>query len=212
MDFYEIELEDRITQGDNIALTASDIATLQGLGIPGAGDLTNFRFYVNDFDTTTKGFDLVATYEAEIGDGNTFFTFVYSDVDTSFDKTTGLVGQGRIDQIERLLPATRWNLSATHLMDDWRFVGRINWVDSWSFPDWGDSYIYLSEETHVDLEVSRDLPPALGGLTLTFGAQNAFDSYPDEEPRATILGWKYPEAAPMGFNGAFYYFKVGMNF
>ena len=63
VDFYSIELEDRITQGDDITITAADIALLQSLGVPGAGDLTNFRFYVNDFDTTTDGFDIVATYD-----------------------------------------------------------------------------------------------------------------------------------------------------
>ena len=60
----------------------------------------------------------------------------------------------------------------------------------------------------IDLEVSRDL----GDYTLTFGAQNAFDDYPDKELRGLILGWEYPEASPLGFNGAFYYFKVGMDF
>ena len=34
---------------------------------------------------------------------------------------------------------------------------------------------------------------------------------PDEEPRATVLGWKYPEQAPFGFNGAFYYMKLSMD-
>ena len=52
----------------------------------------------------------------------------------------------------------------------------------------------------------------LGDYTLTFGAQNAFDDHPDKEKRGLILGWEYPEAAPLGFNGAFYYFKVGMEF
>jgi len=40
----------------------------------------------------------------------------------------------------------------------------------------------------------------------------AFDDHPDKEKRGLILGWEYPEAAPLGFNGAFYYFKVGMEF
>ena len=92
LDAYSIELEDRITQGDDVSLTPADIANLQAQGVPGAGDLTNFRFYVNDYDTTTDGIDLVATYSAEMGNGNTDFTFVYSSTETEVDKTSGLVG------------------------------------------------------------------------------------------------------------------------
>ena len=207
-DFYSIELEDRITQGDDISITAADIALLNSLGVPGAGDLTNFRFYVNDFDTTTDGFDIVATYDAEIGNGNTSFTFVYSDVETEVDRTGGLVGSGRIDQLEKLLPGKRWNLSAVHNTGDWRILGRMNWVDEWFTEEWGGGGGYISDMSTIDLEVSRDL----GDYSLTFGAQNAFDDHPDKEKRGLILGWEYPEAAPLGFNGAFYYFKVGMDF
>jgi len=208
VDAYEIELVDRITQGDDIAVTAADIAVLTGLGIPGAGDLSNFRFYVNDFDTTTEGFDVVATYETEIGNGNTAFTFVYSDVETTVDRTGGLVGSGRIDQLERLLPKTRWNLSAVHNTGDWRILARMNWVDEWYTEEWGGGGGYIGDMSTVDLEVSRDL----GAYSLTFGAQNAFDDHPDKEKRGAILGWEYPEASPLGFNGAFYYFKLGMDF
>ena len=207
-DFYSIELEDRITQGDDISITAADIALLQSLGVPGAGDLTNFRFYVNDFDTTTDGFDIVATYDTEIANGNTSFTFVYSDVETKVDRTGGLVGSGRIDQLEKLLPGKRWNLSAVHNTGDWRVLGRMNWVDEWFTEEWGGGGGYISDMSTIDLEVSKDL----GDYTLTFGAQNAFDDHPDKEKRGLILGWEYPEAAPLGFNGAFYYFKVGMEF
>jgi hypothetical protein len=49
---------------------------------------------------------------------------------------------------------------------------------------------------------------------VTLGAQNAFDEYPDEESQGTqgAIGMVYPEAAPLGFNGAFYYVKLGVNF
>ncbi len=127
LDAYSIELEDRITQGDDVQLTAADIANLTAQGVPGAGDLTNFRFYVNDFDTTTEGVDLVATYSAEMFNGNTDFTFVWSTVETEVDKTSGLVGGARIGQLESLLPESRWNLTAVHNTGDYRILARYNW-------------------------------------------------------------------------------------
>ena len=151
---------------------------------------------------------MVATYETEIGNGNTSFTFVYSDVETEVDRTGGLIGSGRIDQLEKLLPGKRWNLSAVHNTGDWRMLARMNWVDEWFTEEWGGGGGYISDMSTIDLEVSRDI----GDYTFTLGAQNAFDDYPDKEKRGLILGWEYPEASPLGFNGAFYYFKVGLDF
>ncbi len=208
-DFYQIELEDRITQGDDIAITAADIATLTALGIPGAGDLTNFRFYVNDFDTTTEGHDLVATYDTEINGGSTTFTYVYSHVETNVDRTGGLIGSGRIDQLEKLLPENRWNFSAVHFKNDWRLLARLNWVDEWFTEEWGGGGGYIGDMMTLDVEISKALSDT---YTLTLGSQNALNEYPDKEKRGLILGWEYPEASPLGFNGAFVYMKLSMDF
>ena len=211
LDAYSIELEDRITQGSDVSLTSADIASLLAQGVPGAGDLTNFRFYVNDFDTTTEGVDLVATYSAEMFNGNTDLTFVWSTVETEVDKTSGLVGAARVGQIESLLPESRWNLTAVHNTGDWSLLARYNWVDEWI---WWDIYAdpVFSETVDdmftLDLEVRRDL----GAYTLTLGAQNVTDEVPDNPASTLCCGMKYPEGSPLGFNGAFYYFKVGMDF
>ena len=211
LDAYSIELEDRITQGSDVSLTSADIASLLAQGVPGACDLTNFRFYVNDFDTTTEGVDLVATYSAEMFNGNTDLTFVWSTVETEVDKTSGLVGAARIGQLESLLPESRWNLTAVHNTGDWSLMARYNWVDEWI---WWDIYAdpVFSETVDdmftLDLEVRRDL----GAYTLTLGAQNVTDEVPDNPASTLCCGMKYPEGSPLGFNGAFYYFKVGLDF
>ena len=211
LDAYSIELEDRITQGDDVQLTAADIANLTAQGVPGAGDLTNFRFYVNDFDTTTEGVDLVATYSAEMFNGNTDLTFVWSTVETEVDKTSGLVGGARIGQLESLLPESRWNLTAVHNTGDYRILARYNWVDEWIWWDIYSDPVFsetVDDMFTLDLEVSR----ALGNYTLTLGAQNATDEVPDNPASTLCCGMKYPEGSPLGFNGAFYYFKVGLDF
>lgn len=207
LDAYRIELSDRITQGDEVNVSDEDIATLTALGVTGAGDLTTFKFYVNDFDTTTTGYDLVATYGADMFSGSTEFTFVLSDVETEVDRSkNGLVGQGFINRLEKSLPQTRWNLSAVHLNGDWRVLARINSIDGF----WTETSGMIDGMATVDLEVARDF----GMYNVTLGAQNAFDEYPDEEAQflQDAIGMRYPEAAPLGFNGAFYYMKLGINF
>ena len=59
----------------------------------------------------------------------------------------------------------------------------------------------------VDVEANYDFT---SGLSLAFGVQNLFDTYPDEVVSKTQdeLGIRYPESAPYGFNGGFYYFKA----
>ena len=39
--------------------------------VPGASDMQTFRFFTNDFDTTTEGIDVVATYSTELMGGVT---------------------------------------------------------------------------------------------------------------------------------------------
>ena len=58
----------------------------------------------------------------------------------------------------------------------------------------------------VDLELTID---AGGGATVTVGAQNVFNTYPDESARAMSVGEKYSEYTPWGFNGAYYYVRLG---
>ena len=50
---------------------------------------------------------------------------------------------------------------------------------------------------------------APAAASLAIGAQNAFNTYPDESARAMSVGEKYSEYTPWGFNGAYYYVRVG---
>jgi len=49
-------------------------------------------------------------------------------------------------------------------------------------------------------------------MELTLGAENITDEYPDDDTGVTCCGAIYPEFAPLGFMGAFYYLRLGMDF
>ena len=90
-------------------------------------------------------------------------------------------------------------------------MARYNWVDEWIWWDIYSDPVFsetVDDMFTLDLEVSRDL----GAYTLTLGSQNATDEYPDNPASTLCCGMKYPEGSPLGFNGAFYYFKVGLDF
>ncbi|MEO1203350.1 MAG: TonB-dependent receptor, partial [Pseudomonadota bacterium] len=61
VDYFNIEVEDRIALTTTQTLTDEDIEDLISQGILDASSFTGVRFFTNDFDTTTQGIDLVAT-------------------------------------------------------------------------------------------------------------------------------------------------------
>ena len=68
VDYYDIDVEDRINLSSEVKLTQEQIDQLVADNVPGAGDLTQFRFFTNDFDTNTHGVDVViSTYTEWLG-------------------------------------------------------------------------------------------------------------------------------------------------
>jgi iron complex outermembrane recepter protein len=209
-DYFSIEVEDRITQSATKQLSAGDIQDLIDLGVVGAGDLTEFRFYTNDFDTTTSGFDIVATYGFDSSLGSTDLNLAFNHTETELDSSTDVIDRERKGELEGFLPENRWYLTGVHHMGNWRFLARLSYYDEWTDSNnnpandltFGDEYL-------LDLEGAYTWNDR---YSIIVGAQNVLDEFPDKEPRALTLGYKYPEGSPMGFNGGFYYtrFRVDM--
>ena len=53
-DFFRINIDDRVALSQEIALTEPEILTLLAEGIPEARNFPVFRFFMNDFSTTTQ--------------------------------------------------------------------------------------------------------------------------------------------------------------
>ena len=69
-DYYIIEVDDRLAVSQDFTLTPAEVAALVASGVTSAANLQSFRFFTNDFDTETKGLDIVATYDADCSAGN----------------------------------------------------------------------------------------------------------------------------------------------
>ncbi|MEC8449397.1 MAG: TonB-dependent receptor [Pseudomonadota bacterium] len=211
IDAYEIEITDRIALTGNFSLSDAQRAALVAAKVPGASDMQTFRFFTNDFDTTTDGIDVVATYSTELMGGVTDFTFVYNETDTEVDRST-LLSASRINALEALLPESRWNLSAVHNVGDWTILARYMYVGEseyyFGLNDFGNPDVTtLDDQSQLDLEFTRDF----GNYQITLGAENITDEYPEKDTGVTCCGAIYPEFAPLGFMGAFYYLRVGID-
>ena len=211
LDYFDITLKDRITLGATVVLDDAGRAALLAAGVVGADDLSEFQFYTNDFDTQTRGIDLVATYGFNWAAGATDLILAYNQTTTELDSPLSTtVNITRKFELERGVPDTRWYLTGLHHAGNWRFLLRLSYYDEYT--DAGaspESNIVFGDEYLVDAEVAytwRDR------YTLVLGAQNLLDEYPDEDPRSLDLGNKYPEDAPAGFNGGFYYSRFRIDF
>ena len=212
VDYFDIELEDRLGISQNFALTDEERDALIAAGVAGADSLATFRFFTNGIETKTEGVDVVATYTLDSGFGVTDFNLAYNQTDTSVeDFVPGIIDDVRIKELQEALPETRWNLMANHTMNNWRFLARYSYYD-----DWYDSEDTLSYDGYgvFDAEVGYTFGSGIGeGFSVVLGANNLTDELPDENPNAAAgVGNRYSQWAPGGFNGRFVYTRLVYDF
>lgn len=233
VDYFDIDVEDRLNLSSEVELTDADVADLIAEGVPGAGDLRRFRFFTNDFDTNTSGFDVVISTTTESAWGSTVWNLAYNQTKTEVtDYNTATIDAQRIKQIEDTTPEVRWNLSANHMMDAWRVMARVSFYDEW-FDQFecdvfssgcsdevtaNPSAYTFDSEFVVDLEVEYNFTDS---SSLLIGANNIFDNSGQKAADMHGLGFNtataavgntYSTFAPMGFSGAFYYANYRYSF
>ena len=217
IDYFNIEVEDRISTTSGITLTQADINALLAQGVTDASSFSEVSFFTNDFATSTQGIDVVANYSMEMLGGDTVFSFAGNWTDTEVDdvKTFDVNGEQvqnisptRIRMIEDNLPEYRFSLTGNHTNGDWRVLTRLNYFSD-IFEDHIDAGLPIEEvgaEYTVDFEVGYHINES---FIMTLGARNAFDNLPDENVLydTEVAGSKYPTTSPIGINGGFYYLK-----
>ena len=207
VDYYSIEVTGRLNLSRDFELTAADVQTLADSGVAGADDIAVFRFFTNDFDTETTGYDIVLSTSTEGMNGTTLWNLAYNHTDTEITSRGEYIDDAREREIEELSPDTRYNLSANHMMDGWRVLGRLSYFGDWY--DANQELVYPGEYV-VDVEVEYDLNE---NSSVLIGGNNIFNEAGDElHDAAAGAGNTYSEFAPMGFSGAFWYAKYSYNF
>lgn len=205
IDYFNIELQDRLGISQNFSLTPQEVIDLLAEGVTSAGNLNNFRFFVNDFETTTQGIDIVGNYTTDMLGGTTDWTLAFNWTDTKVDNfNPDTLDDTRIKELQEGLPGIRANLTANHQATDrFRVLARLSYYDEWF--DSEDVATY-GDEWLVDLEAAFSVND---NLTLTIGAQNIFDVFPGENTGARSgVGNRYSQYTPFGFNGGFWYARI----
>ena len=197
IDYFSIGIEDRIALSGLTPVTDEIKAMLLAQGVPEASEFTSVRYFTNDFDTATKGVDVVATksWFASGGNNELLFTLNRTETEvTSWRPGSTITGGDTIENLERGAPGTRFGFTYRHARELSEITVRYNfygeWYDDHSAQEF-DGYGYL------DTLYSRDFSE---NLLVTFGIENVLGAYPDESVNFGN-GRKYPRYSPAGYNG-----------
>ena len=204
VDLFDIRMKDRLALSQDFALSEQQKQDLLAEGVTSAANLQEFRFFTNDFDTTTQGVDIVLTVPVPNGD----VTVLYNRTETTVtDHNPATLDDLRIKELEENLPKQRGALTLTQsLTSQLSVLGRASY-----YGDWYDSE---DDETYTG-KVLFDLEStymASSGIAITIGVQNLLNTYPDENPKSGNIGNQYGQFSPFGFNGAYWYAKFGYTF
>jgi iron complex outermembrane recepter protein len=205
VDGYLIKVKDRIV------LTSYFDASGKGLGV----DLA--QFFTNAADTKTVGLDVVLAWKKRFDDSNFSATLVgnINDMKITKVKNGSLPADiffGAREQAFLLASAPKnkfgLNLNYSHKkFDSGLAFTRFSKVVLIDYADLDNVY---TARVNTDLTIGYQFSKE---LKLTLGSNNLFNVYPTKQDESgnTEAGG-YWDAVQMGFNGAYYYARLGFNF
>ena len=218
VDYFNIKLEDRLAPSRDFNrgadITEAQIQQLVAEGITSAGNLQEFRFFTNEFETSTQGIDVILT--APILEGALSVAYNYTGTEVT-KHNPDILNEVRINLIQEGIPRHRGNVTLTQAIgDSLGVLGRVNYYGPW-YENAVGAQTY-SGTFLVDLEVRYTVIENLG---ITIGVNNVLNVEPDnvtssdpdiENFTGAIVGRPFGEYSPYGFGGAFWYTKVGYSF
>jgi iron complex outermembrane recepter protein len=242
VDGYIINIKNRIGISQTYTVTAANIASQPALATVGLGGDVNY--FTNGFDVTSKGIEAVANYRTDLMGGplNLTLAYSYNNLKAKNIKlsTAGLplVNKQQEYNIANLAPQNRITASAGWQIGGFSTNLRANYYGKWSNAleyYFGPSLTpaqaaaatvappsqIFRAKTLFDLDVSYTIAEH---YTLTIGANNLFNVFPDKiaaSPTNPIYalsgalndGQIYPRSGgPFGMNGGFYYARLRIKY
>jgi iron complex outermembrane receptor protein len=225
VDFYRVDIDDRITLSERIGGPAVTEFIEDSLGIPG---VLGVRFFTNAVDTQTDGFDVVADYSFDLGGGNLALSAAYNKSDTEVTQVDPnppvldslgvgavLFGVEERNTLESASPDDKLIFTAHWTSKRWSILARAtSYGEATRVFNFGDGFEpeqTYGSEVGVDLDIEFDVT---GQLAVAIGANNVLDEYPDlSSGDINFFGnLPYDVLQPITFNGAFYYLRTTFSF
>lgn len=234
-DYYHVAIDNRVVLSGqfNVEDMALGDAVRQILNpFPG---VSAAQFFVNAVDTTTDGVDVVADYSVRLPGGSLKATAAANFTNTTVDAVH--VPQSMLDRfgsvpggadqvaalflgrygrnaLEDLLPRQKGTLAVRWDAPRWTAGARANYFGPTEFHS--DGGMALDESFGAKVTVDVDVGVRFAGISLAVGANNVFNTFPDQvknpdnrfnesflyAPASNAAG------APFGIAGGFYYVRA----
>jgi iron complex outermembrane recepter protein len=193
---------------------------------------TGINIFANGLTTRTRGIDLVLSYPTKLIWGNIDWSASANYNETKVTKINAspaeLGGQALFDRVaisdlETASPKYRLNFAAAYTLHKFSATLRETIYGKSAEQELGDDGVYYNNKISVtpitDLELSYK---PIRSVKFSIGANNIFNIYPDQKNAGLLQSYRdandnaavpiYPTFSPFGFNGGFYYVKLGYTF
>jgi iron complex outermembrane receptor protein len=223
IDAYQIDIDDRIVLSSNLLLggNAAAQALLASLGING---VTSARYFTNAADTRTRGVDVIGSYTIPLANSDLHLTAGYNYNKTKIvriapnpEELVALgadlrrIGRDEEGRIEEGYPRDKTTLSATWNLAKWDFnLGATRYGEFTArVSETGNPANDQTYGATWVVDASASYRPS-ENWTLTLGADNLTDEYPDRTLFANSNSGQFPYSSqsPSGFNGSYLYGRI----
>ncbi|MFT4256430.1 MAG: TonB-dependent receptor [Pseudoxanthomonas sp.] len=216
LDAYQIKIDDRILLSSNLN-DAAVLAQLQALGYT---NVTSVRYFANAADTRTRGIDLVGTYTVPFAASSLDLTASYgyskTEITHAIEQPQALIdigssqtilGRDEIGRLENSYPRDKAILGGVWKLPQWDFSLTATRYGKFEVLNSATAARDQSYDAAWLVDASASYKPS-ANWTLTLGADNLFDHYPEKasNPLNSTYGQlPYSSYSPYGFNGAYVY-------
>ncbi|MDA1372132.1 MAG: TonB-dependent receptor [Proteobacteria bacterium] len=225
VDFFRIDIQDRtylqsfrpVSTDPTAGEGYDNFLALQSAGVSFAAQLGGVRSFQSAFDTINKGVDIVVTRPIDWGDaGVTTVSAAFNYTEVKFDSPlsqySGFINAEDRFDFENIEPNMRGVFTARHQFDRLLLIGRLSYYGESEDSRSGTAVQTFDAVWYTDLEGQYRFSD---NISLSLGARNLFDEYPDKVDPALgdyCCGRVYSDLNGLDWQGAYYYGRLSLNF
>lgn len=212
VDGYIVNVDDRVSQTRSYSASGQNAEVQQIFSDAAAGRAT---FFMNSYSLESSGLDVVVDHKMGIGEGSLSNSLAASFRKFEVTDVVEVLGQEVLDArakgfIESAMPRTKVNLTNNYKTGNWNFLLRNVYFGEVNDPDFESAAepVIYGEKIVTDLSIGYALSD---NLSLTVGANNLLDVYPDEVPTASNYGDQFifsRRTSQFGFNGRYVFGRI----
>lgn len=205
LDVYRVAVDDRFSSSPSQVVPD---------GIANPMRYTSVYWFTNDFDTVTKGVDLVAHHRSRPAFGELGLTLAWNHNKTEVAAgSTGVATNPNQKRIfEERLPRNKGSFTANLSQDRWDWMARARYYGAWTDSTGnatGEIFQRFDDMLMFDVAATWNMTEA---LSLRVGVDNVFDRYPDEAVFQASRGLIYSRNAPYDTDGRNVYARLRLEF